>query len=189
MAKKPTKQKGIKYNRQKHVSDKNMATKFDPRLKEVVLYTDGSCLKNPGGAGGVAAIVRFGEHYKTVQEGFRSTTNNRMEMLAAIRGLDLLNQKCNVTIYTDSQYLINGISLWIKGWKKRGWKLANGERVKNVDLWQELDAAVSGHRVRWCWVKGHDGNPDNELCDMMARSAAESPTMVDRIYESICAYN
>lgn len=107
-----------------------MATKFDPRLKEVVLYTDGSCLKNLCGAGGVAAIVRFGEHYKTVQEGFRSTTNNRMEMLAAIRGLDLLNQKCNVTIYTDSQYLINGISLWIKGWKKRGWKLANGERVK-----------------------------------------------------------
>lgn len=186
--KQPVKQPGIKYNRKKHVSDVNASVKFDPTFKEVILYTDGSCLKNPGGAGGIGAILRFGNHSKTVQEGFRSTTNNRMEMLAVIRGLDLLNQKCNVMIFTDSQYLINGMTLWIKGWRKRGWKLANGERVKNVDLWQELDAAISGHRVRWTWVKGHAGNPDNELCDMMARSAAESPTMVDRMYEALLSH-
>lgn len=184
MAKAPVRQKGIKYNRQNHVSDKSMATKFDPRLKEVLLYTDGHCPKNPGGAGGAAAIVRFGEYNKTVQEGFRSTTSSRMEMLAAIRGLDLLNQKCNVTIFTDSQYLINGMSLWIKGWKKRGWKLANGERVKNVDLWQELDAAVSGHRVRWRLAKDLNDDMNNELCDMMAKSMSESPSMVDRMYEA-----
>ena len=175
---------GIKYNRKNRVSDTSASTKFDPALKEVILYTDGSCLRNPSGPGGIGAIVRFGKHVKAVQEGYRSTTNNRMEMLAALRGLDLLNQKCNVTIYTDSQYLVNGMTSWVKGWQKRGWKLANGERVKNVDLWMELLSAASAHRVRWEWVKGHNGNPDNELCDMMARSAAESPTLVDQMYET-----
>lgn len=183
MAKAPAKQEGIKYNRKSRVSDEDGAVKFDPRLKEVLLYTNGFCMRS--GAGGAAAIIRFGDHNKTVQEGFRSTTSDRMEMLAVIRGLDLLNQKCNVTIYASNQQLINGMKLWVKGWKKRGWKMANGERVKDADLWQELDAAASGHRIRWSRVRSTRHDVNNELCDLMAKSMAESPTKIDRMYEAI----
>ena len=136
--------------------------------RRVVIYTDGACSGNPG-PGGWGAILRFGEHEKELSGGEQETTNNRMELMAAIQALNALKRPCAVDLYTDSTYVRSGISEWMKGWKARGWKTADKKPVKNADLWQELDVARDRHDVTWHWVKGHAGHPDNERADELAR--------------------
>ena len=136
--------------------------------RRVVIYADGACSGNPG-PGGWGAILRFGEHEKELSGGEQETTNNRMELMAAIQALNALKRPCAVDLYTDSTYVRSGISEWMKGWKARGWKTADKKPVKNADLWQELDVARDRHDVTWHWVKGHAGHPDNERADELAR--------------------
>lgn len=150
--------------------------------KQIALFTDGSCLGNPG-PGGYGIVLRYRQHEKQLSGGFHLTTNNRMELLAAIVGLETLTEPCHVDLTTDSQYVRQGITSWIHNWKKRGWKTAAKQPVKNADLWQRLDLAAARHDVAWHWVKGHAGHRENELCDQLARSAAENPTQDDTGYQ------
>ena len=153
-------------------------------MKKIQIYTDGSCLGNPG-PGGYGAVLIFNEHRKELSDGFAHTTNNRMEMLACIKSLEQLKEPCIVDLTTDSQYVRQGITKWISGWKKRGWKTAAKAPVKNVDLWKKLDAEQAKHTVAWHWVKGHSGHPENERCDDLARNAAEAkPTQEDIGYHT-----
>ena len=133
----------------------------------VQIWTDGACSGNPG-PGGWGTILRYGEVEKELSGGAADTTNNRMELTAAIEGLKALTRPCAVELTTDSSYVKDGITKWIKGWKARGWKTANKQPVKNQDLWQALDAEVERHDVEWHWVKGHAGHPENERCDALA---------------------
>ena len=135
----------------------------------VVIHTDGACSGNPG-PGGWAAILAFGDHRKELKGGEPHTTNNRMELTAAISALAALTRPCLVDLHTDSQYLRDGIMKWIHGWKRNGWRTADKKPVKNVDLWKELDAAMAPHQVRWHWVRGHAGDPLNERADELARA-------------------
>ncbi|MFD2166929.1 ribonuclease HI [Thalassotalea euphylliae] len=139
--------------------------------KEVHIYTDGSCLGNPG-PGGYGAVMKYGEHDKELSGGFKETTNNRMELLAPIEALNALKQPCRVILTTDSQYVKQGINSWIHNWIKNNWRTSSKQPVKNVDLWKRLHAAVQKHDVEWRWVKGHSGHPENERCDDLARNAA-----------------
>ncbi|MBI2255137.1 MAG: ribonuclease HI [Proteobacteria bacterium] len=139
-------------------------------LKTVDVFTDGACSGNPG-PGGWGAILRYGSVEKELSGGEAATTNNRMELMAAIAALEALKSAVNVRIHTDSQYVKNGITSWIHGWKKNGWKTADKKPVKNVDLWQRLDAALKGHKIEWIWVKGHAGHDENERADALARGA------------------
>ena len=134
---------------------------------QVTIYTDGACKGNPG-PGGWGAILMAGEHRKEMHGGERVTTNNRMELMAAIAALEALTKPCRVDLHTDSQYVRKGISEWIHGWKARGWKTADKSPVKNEDLWRRLDAARGKHEVKWHWVKGHAGDPLNERADALA---------------------
>jgi len=134
----------------------------------VVIHTDGACSGNPG-PGGWGAILSFGDNRKELKGGEAHTTNNRMELLAAISALQALKRPCLVDLHTDSQYMRDGIMKWIHGWKRNGWRTADKKPVKNVDLWKELDAAMSAHQVRWHWVRGHAGNAMNERADELAR--------------------
>ncbi|MGF1760596.1 ribonuclease HI [Photobacterium sagamiensis] len=152
--------------------------------KQVEIFTDGSCLGNPG-PGGYGTVLRYKQHEKELNEGFFMTTNNRMELLAAIVGLSSLKEACNVDLTTDSQYVRQGITQWIHNWKKRNWQTAGKQPVKNADLWQRLDKETQRHiEVNWHWVKGHAGHTENERCDELARSAAESPTKDDVGYQA-----
>lgn len=153
-------------------------------LKQITLYTDGSCLGNPG-PGGYAAVLIYKQHRKELAQGYELTTNNRMELMAAIAGLQSLSEPCQVKLTTDSQYVRQGITQWIHGWKKKGWKTANREPVKNVDLWLLLDSEIQRHDVEWFWVKGHSGHPENERCDELARNAALADSrLIDSGYPS-----
>lgn len=134
----------------------------------VTIYTDGACSGNPG-PGGWGAILRFGAHEKELSGGEEQTTNNRMELTAAIEALNALKRPCAVDLYTDSTYVRSGIKEWMFGWKRRDWRTADNKPVKNADLWQALDAARERHDVTWHWVKGHAGHPDNERADELAR--------------------
>lgn len=134
--------------------------------KKVTVYTDGGCTGNPG-PGGWAAVLMYGERRKEISGGSPATTNNRMELQAAIEALAALKQPCEVTLYSDSEYLRNGITVWIKGWKRVGWKSKQKKGIKNVDLWRRLDDLASGHRVEWKWLKGHAGHEHNERCDVL----------------------
>jgi ribonuclease HI len=136
--------------------------------KAVTIYTDGACSGNPG-PGGWGAILSMGEHRKELSGGEAPTTNNRMELMAAISALEALKQPCTVTLYTDSKYVQDGISKWIHGWKRNGWKTADKKPVKNAELWQRLELARARHEVEWKWVKGHAGHPENERADELAR--------------------
>jgi ribonuclease HI len=134
---------------------------------KVTIYTDGACKGNPG-PGGWGAILFYGEKKKEICGGEPATTNNRMELMAAIQALELLNRPCKIELHTDSQYVMKGIQEWIRGWKARGWKTADKSPVKNDDLWKRLDAARDRHDVDWRWVKGHAGHPLNERADALA---------------------
>lgn len=147
-------------------------------MKKVTVYTDGSCLGNPG-PGGYGAILQYGKHRKELNQGYKHTTNNRMELLACIVALETLSEACSVDITTDSQYVKNGIQKWIINWRKNGWRTSDKKPVKNSDLWQRLDDAVKPHTVNWHWVKGHSGHPENERCDELARNAAEGSNLLD----------
>ena len=142
-------------------------------MKRVDLFTDGACKGNPG-PGGWGALLRLGPHEKEMSGGEPDTTNNRMEMTAAIRGLEALIEPCEVDLYTDSKYLIDGITKWVHGWKKRGWINASKKPVRNAALWHELIALPDRHRVEWHWVKGHSGHAENERVDRLACDAAET---------------
>ncbi|RBP43609.1 ribonuclease HI [Roseimicrobium gellanilyticum] len=146
---------------------------MEPGLPQVTIHTDGGCLGNPG-VGGWAAVLESCKHRKEISGGEPATTNNRMELRAAIEALNLLKKPCAVALHTDSQYVRNGITKWLFGWKKNGWKTASKEPVKNADLWRALDAAASPHQVKWHWVKGHAGHDDNERCDQLCRDAMET---------------
>ncbi len=152
--------------------------------KKVKLYTDGSCLKNPG-KGGYGAILEMGDYKKEYSQGYLLTTNNRMELLAVIEGLKALNQACIVDIYTDSKYVADAISKhWLTNWQKNGWKTANKKDVKNKDLWIELHKTLAKHNAHFHWIKGHAGHEQNEKCDELARNAANSDNLLeDRGYE------
>ena len=140
-------------------------------LSHVEIATDGACKGNPG-PGGWGALIRMGTREKELSGGEKLTTNNRMELTAAIEGLNALKRPCRVTLSTDSRYVMDGLTKWIHGWRKNGWKTADKKPVKNADLWQALIEAAAPHRVEWQWVKGHAGHPDNERADRLASDAA-----------------
>jgi ribonuclease HI len=138
----------------------------------VVVYTDGACARNPG-PGGWGAILIHEEHRKELSGGEPATTNNRMELMAAISALEALKQPSRVDLHTDSEYVQKGISAWIHGWKRKGWRTAAGSPVKNVELWQRLEAAQQPHEIRWHWVRGHAGHAENERADELAREGMQ----------------
>ncbi len=138
--------------------------------ERVTIHTDGACSGNPG-PGGYGAILEWDGHVREIKGGEPLTTNNRMELMAAIAALEALRRPCTVDLHTDSQYLRNGIMTWIKSWKRNGWKTADKKPVKNVDLWQRLDGALARHTVHWHWVRGHAGHDLNERADALAREA------------------
>jgi ribonuclease HI len=136
-------------------------------LKKIIIHTDGSCEGNPG-PGGWAAVLEYGPHIKEISGGAPATTNNRMELQAAIAALSSLKEPCEVELFTDSEYVRDGITNWVAGWKTRGWKTADKKPVKNDDLWRQLDELATGHQIIWRWLKGHAGHSLNERCDQIA---------------------
>ena len=144
-----------------------------PELPKVDIFTDGACRGNPG-PGGWAALIRAGAREKELSGGEKLTTNNRMELVAAIEALDALTKPCRVALYTDSVYVRDGITKWIHGWRKNGWRASNRKPVKNVELWQALVEACAPHRVEWRWVKGHSGHPENDRVDAIACAEADN---------------
>ncbi len=147
----------------------------DKPLKEVTIYTDGACSGNPG-PGGYGVVLLYKGHRKELSAGFKDTTNNRMEILAAIRGLECLREKCRVTLYTDSQYLVNAIEKnWAKKWRANGWMRNKKEPALNADLWARLLKLCEFHQLKFVWVRGHAGNPENERCDQLAVEALKQP--------------
>jgi ribonuclease HI len=145
-------------------------------LTRVEIFTDGACKGNPG-PGGWGAVIRSGAHEKELSGGEADTTNNRMEMMAALEALKALKRPCHVILTTDSVYVRDGITKWVHGWQRNGWKTADKKPVKNSDLWQALLAAAAPHKVEWHWVKGHNGHPENERADVLASAAAEQMRM------------
>ena len=143
-------------------------------MNGIDIYTDGACSGNPG-PGGWGALLVWNGTEKEMSGGEPATTNNRMEMMAAIAALESLKRPCTVRLHTDSQYLRDGITKWIAGWKRKGWLTADKKPVKNVDLWQRLEAAAAPHKVDWLWVRGHDGHPENERADVLARGGIPGP--------------
>lgn len=147
-------------------------------LKQVNIFTDGSCLGNPG-PGGYGAILCYKQVEKIFSTGYRLTTNNRMELMAAIMAIEALTEPCEAIISTDSQYVCQGVTLWILQWRQSGWKTSSAKPVKNIDLWKRLDLAMQHHTIIWEWIKGHAGHVNNERCDVLARNAASNPTKED----------
>ncbi|MBT3527931.1 ribonuclease HI [Porticoccaceae bacterium] len=141
-------------------------------MSHVQIFTDGACRGNPG-PGGWGALLRFGGEEKTLFGGEQDTTNNRMELTAVIEALGALKRPCDVTLTSDSTYVLKGIQEWMPNWKKRGWKTASKKPVKNVDLWKKLDVLIVEHKIDWQWVKGHSGHPDNELADQLANQGID----------------
>ncbi|MBC7263632.1 MAG: ribonuclease HI [Chloroflexi bacterium] len=145
---------------------------MNKELKRVVIYTDGACLGNPG-PGGYGVVLLYGKHRKELSGGFRLTTNNRMEIMAAIVGLSALKERCKVTLYTDSQYLADAMMEgWAKRWKSNGWRRNKREKALNADLWDKLLNLCEQHDVEFVWIRGHNGNPENERCDKLSMQAA-----------------
>jgi ribonuclease HI len=141
-------------------------------MKEVRIFTDGACRGNPG-PGGWGALLRYPDHERRISGGEFNTTNNRMELMAAIKALAEVKEFFHIKLYTDSQYVQKGITEWLPGWKKRHWKKADNQPVKNVDLWQELDRQTQRHHISWHWIKGHNGHIENELADRLANKAID----------------
>lgn len=152
---------------------------------KVILYTDGAARGNPEGPGGYGAILEYIDtkgqlHTKEMSQGYVKTTNNRMELMAVIKGLEALNRPCEVDVYSDSQYVINAFNQhWIDSWIRKNWKRGKNEPVKNVDLWKRLLKAASPHKITWIWVKGHNGHPQNERCDLLATTAADGNDLIE----------
>jgi ribonuclease HI len=142
-------------------------------MKQVIIYTDGACRGNPG-PGGWGALIKFETAKKEIFGGQLDTTNNQMELSAAIEGLAVLKEPCSVELFTDSKYVMDGITLWIQNWKKNNWRTAAKKDVKNKELWQKLDQLISQHRVQWHWVKGHSGDVGNETADLLANKGIDS---------------
>jgi ribonuclease HI len=142
-------------------------------MKQVIIYTDGACRGNPG-PGGWGALIKFETAEKEIFGGQPDTTNNQMELSAAIEGLAVLKEPCSVELFTDSKYVMDGITLWIQNWKKNNWRTAAKKDVKNKELWQKLDQLISQHRVQWHWVKGHSGDAGNETADLLANKGIDS---------------
>jgi ribonuclease HI len=159
-------------------------------IAKVNIYTDGSARGNPDGPGGYGTIIEFVDskghkHIREYSAGYKKTTNNRMEMMAAIVGLEALTKSCHVTLYSDSQYLVKAFNdHWLDGWIKKGWKRGNKEPVKNIDLWKRLLKAMEPHKVEYVWVRGHSGHPQNERCDVLATTAADQTDLLDDVIES-----
>ncbi|OOH91100.1 ribonuclease HI [Pasteurellaceae bacterium 15-036681] len=151
-------------------------------MKTVEIFTDGSCLGNPG-KGGIGILLRYKTTEKTLSKGYFQTTNNRMELRAVIEALGLLKEPCHVILNSDSQYMKNGIQQWIFNWKKNNWKTSQNKPVKNQDLWIALDKAIQSHKLEWQWVKGHSGHRENEICDELAKTGANNPTLEDVGYQ------
>lgn len=153
----------------------------------VKIYTDGAARGNPDGPGGYGTVLEYVDskgnlHTKELSQGYKKTTNNRMELMAVIAGLEALNRPCEVELYSDSKYVVDAFNQhWIDGWLKKGWKRGKNEPVKNVDLWKRLLAAKEKHQVKFIWVKGHDGHQQNERCDMLATTAADGTDLIDDI--------
>ena len=156
-------------------------------MAKVKIFTDGAARGNPDGPGGYGVVLQFVDskgqlHEMEYSAGYKKTTNNRMELMAAIIGLEALNRPCEVELYSDSQYLVNAFNQhWIESWLKKGWKRGKNEEVKNVDLWKRLLAAKKPHQVTFCWVKGHAGHPENERCDVLATTAADHHAVLDDV--------
>ncbi len=142
-------------------------------MKRIEIFTDGACKGNPG-PGGWGALLRMGEHEKEMAGAEPNTTNNRMEMTAVIKALQVLNQPCEITLCTDSKYVIDGITKWVHGWQKKGWVNASRQPVANAELWREMLAATKPHKITWQWVRGHNGHAENERVDQLASDAAKS---------------
>ena len=142
-------------------------------MKKVEVFTDGACRGNPG-PGGWGVLLRYGGHEKSLYGGEATTTNNRMELTAAIEALRAINEPCKVSVTTDSQYVRKGVTEWLQGWKQKGWKTAARKPVKNVDLWQQLDAELGRHQIDWHWVKGHSGHRENEIADQLANKGIDT---------------
>ncbi|MBA4146604.1 MAG: ribonuclease HI [Verrucomicrobia bacterium] len=141
-------------------------------MKKVTIHTDGACQGNPG-PGGWAAVLQYGAHRKEISGGDPATTNNRMELQAAISALAAVKEACEIELFTDSEYLKNGITAWVAGWKRRGWRTTDKKPVKNEDLWRQLDALATTHQIQWKWLKGHAGHRENERCDVLAVAAID----------------
>jgi ribonuclease HI len=141
-------------------------------MKHVLIYTDGACRGNPG-PGGWGALLRYGDHEKKMLGAETDTTNNRMELMAAIQALSSLREPCKIDLYTDSQYVQKGITEWLANWKKKNWKKSDNHPVKNADLWQLLDKEANRHQIKWHWVKGHSNHPENDLVDALANQAID----------------
>jgi len=138
----------------------------------VEIFTDGACRGNPG-PGGWGALLRFGDAEKTLHGGEQQTTNNRMELTAVIKALEALKKPCRIKLYSDSKYVLGGITEWMENWKKRNWKTASKKPVQNVELWQQLDVLADQHEIEWHWVKGHSGHPENEIADQLANQGID----------------
>jgi ribonuclease HI len=150
-----------------------------PPMKNVVIHTDGGCKGNPG-PGGFGAVLVFGRHRREISAGYRLTTNNRMELRAAIAALRILTEPCEVELHSDSKYLIDAVNRkWIAAWRKKNWVTSTKQPVKNVDLWLELLEAAEPHKIRWCWVKGHAGHRENERCDQLANAAVAGSALLE----------
>lgn len=161
----------------------------------VKIFTDGAARGNPEGPGGYGTILQYVDtagrlHEREFSQGYKKTTNNRMELMAAVAGLEALNRPCGVELYSDSKYLTDAFNKkWIDGWIRKGWKRGKNEPVKNVDLWKRLLAAAQPHEIRFIWVKGHDGHPENERCDRLATTAADGTELIDDVVDGILARN
>jgi ribonuclease HI len=147
-------------------------------VKHIDMFTDGACSGNPG-PGGWGVLMRYGQHERELNGGVAATTNNRMELQAVIEGLRALKSKCRVTIHTDSKYVMDGVTKYLVNWKIKGWKTADKKEVKNIDLWQELDALLPLHQIDWQWVKGHAGHVENERADALARAGIPSISVAE----------
>jgi ribonuclease HI len=157
----------------------------ETKISSVVIYTDGACLGNPG-RGGYGVVLLGGGHRKELSAGYRKTTNNRMEIMGPIAGLSALKKPCSVTLFSDSQYVVNAMSKgWVQQWKARSWRRSNKEKAMNSDLWEQMLSVCKIHQVRFSWVRGHDGNIENERCDVLAVEASNQPSLlIDTGYEN-----
>ena len=147
-------------------------------MKEIEIFCDGSSLGNPG-PGGYGVILRYGSYEKELSRGYKITTNNRMELLGALAALSALKEPCKVTLYSDSNYVIQGMTAWRFSWRKNDLDNARKKNLKNLDLWQQLDKEAQKHDITWQWVKGHNGHPENERCDILAKNAAKSQDLIE----------